>query len=172
GRAGWSRRGSLYQLPDVARAVRRVPRRAASGRPRERSRFRRDPVLRGMYADRGNGAAGPRHAALRSDEARWTARSTHRQASARRRAVAPGGPRRPDVESRRFSDATAISRTAARVSPDTGSRDRRVSSLRLDSSELLHQFAGGALASPSATRPTARDAPLPVDQRPASHARQ
>ena len=130
---GGGRRGRVSQLPDDARAVRSVHRRAHRGRPVPRPRVRRGAVLRGLHAGRGDGEARARDAALRADEARGPARSAHRARGARRRAAAHGGPRRADVESRRLPDAAPHPGAAARVPDDSRARERRVPALRLAS---------------------------------------
>ena len=62
-------RRRLPELPDDQGRVRRVLRGARRGRIGDRSRLRQRQVLRGLPADRGDGASRARHAALRADEA-------------------------------------------------------------------------------------------------------
>ena len=134
-------RRRVPQLPDVARAVRGVHRRAHRRRSGDGARVRRGAVLRGLHARRGDGAARARDAALRADEARRPRRSAHRARGVRRRAAAHGGSRGPDVESRRIPDAPSLSRAAARLPHDSRPRERRVPALRLDPPELVSQRA-------------------------------
>ena len=90
---GGRERGRVPQLPDVARAVRGVHRRADRRGSGDGARVRRGAVLRGMHARRGDGAARTRDAALRADEAGRPRRSAHRARGVRRRAAAHGGSR-------------------------------------------------------------------------------
>ena len=73
------RRGRrLSELPDDRRRVRAVLRRAGCRGVGDRARLRQGEVLRGLSADRGDGASRPRHAALRTDEAGRPRRSADR----------------------------------------------------------------------------------------------
>ena len=75
------RAGRLPELPDDARGVRAVLRRARLRRIGDGPRLRQGEVLRGLPADRGDGASRARHAALRPDEAGRPRRSAHRARS-------------------------------------------------------------------------------------------
>ena len=77
------RRRRLPQRPARPRASTwRSSRRCAPARRSPLKEFERDdPVLRGVPADRGDGRAGRRHAALRADEAGGPARPAHRPAA-------------------------------------------------------------------------------------------
>ena len=79
------RGGRLSELPADARRVRAVLRRARHRRVRHRPRLRQGEVLRGLPADRSDGASRPRHAAVRADEAGRPCRSADRRASRTRR---------------------------------------------------------------------------------------
>ena len=72
------RAGRLPELPVHARRVRRVLRRADARGVGDRPRLRQGDVLRGLPADRGDGAPRARHAALRADEAGRPDRSPRR----------------------------------------------------------------------------------------------
>jgi hypothetical protein len=54
------------------------------------------------------------------------------------------------VEPRRVPDAATVSRAAARVSHDSGSRERRVPAVRVDPPEFVPELAGVAVAAPVA----------------------
>ena len=120
------------------------------------ARVRRRAVLRGLHARRGDGAARPRDAALRADEAgRPRDPRTGREAYAvvQLRMEDRGG---PHVEPRRLPDAAPLSRAAARLPHDPRARERGVPALRLDPPQLVPQRAGRALAAPRAARRSAR----------------
>ena len=79
--AGRRWRGRLPELSADARGVRAVLRRARARRVGDGPRLRQGAVLRGLPADRGDGAPRRRHAAVRADEAGRARRSAHRDAS-------------------------------------------------------------------------------------------
>ena len=103
-------------------------------------------VLRGVSADRGDGPSGPRHAAVRTDEARRARRSAHGTAGVRGRAAAAGHSRRRSLQPRRLSDAVEVGRAGARAADDSRARVGRVRALRDGAPEHLHQRADGSSA--------------------------
>ena len=84
-------------------------------------------LFRGLPADRGDGRARPRDAALRADEAGRPDRSAHRPAALRRRAAAPGQCAGHAVEHGRLPDQ-AEARRAGRASSARSPAWRRPSS--------------------------------------------
>ena len=82
---------------------------------------------------------GPRHAALRADEAGRPHRSAHRPLSVRGRAAPAGHARRRSLQPRGFSDAVEVGRAGARAADDSRARAGRVRPLRHGAPQHLHQ---------------------------------
>ncbi len=102
--------------------------------------FEQRALLRGLPADRGDGAARRRHAALRADEAGRTARPG-RPAAVGGGAAAPGEPGPEPVQPGRLPVAHEMARAAARVPHDPRPRARRVRASRADPPQHLRQLA-------------------------------
>ena len=126
------RQRRLSELPVRPRAIRAV--RGCTSRSRSRSRAhsrRPDAVLRGMPADRRTGAARPRHAALRADEAGGPDRPAHRPAALCGGATPPGEPARGQLQPGRFSKPHAVRRAGAHL-PDDSRASKTPSSCATD----------------------------------------
>ena len=137
--AGAERRGRLPQLSVHEGRVRRVSRGHRLGREGRGARLRSHEVLRGMPADRSDGAPRGGHAALRSDEAGGAARSEDGPLAVRGGAVAPGQSRRRALQPGRLPDAAEVGRAGAGAADDSRPRAGRVRALRHDPPEHLHQ---------------------------------
>ena len=142
----WRRRrpGRLSELSVDARGVRAILRRAHARRVGDRARLRQGAVLRGLPADRSDGAPGRRHAALRADEAGRPGRSADRPRAVRRRAAAAGQPGRRPLQPRGLSDAAQVGRAGAGAAADSRSRAGRVRPVRHGAPQHLRQRADGA----------------------------
>ena len=138
------RAGRLPELSVHARRVRPLLRRARRRGVGDRARLRQHEVLRGLPADRGDGASRPRHAALRADEAGGPRRSAHRPLGLRGRAAAAGHARRRSLQPGRLPDAAQMERAGARAAPDPGPRAGRVRALRDGPPQHLRERADGA----------------------------
>ena len=131
-----------------------VARRVGAG-----ARLRQGEVLRGLPADRGDGAPRRRHAAVRADEAGRPRRSAHRPRAVRRGAAAAGQPRRRSLQPGRLPDADQVGRAGARAAADSRARAGRVRALRHGPPQHLRQRADGAardLAGADPRRPVLR----------------
>ena len=152
-------KGDGRRLPQRAarrRGIRGIPRCARRGGSASRARVRPGAVLRGVPSRRGDGAAGPRDAPLRPDEAGGTSRSTKRQGAPCGRSVAAGGPGGTDVEPRRLPDSAAHSGAAAGIPDDSR-----------DSSAPSFCDTGAFTGMPTSTAPrrSATRSPLADDDR-------
>ena len=88
-------------------------------RDSDAARVRRGEVLRGVPADRGDGASRRRHAAVRSDEAGRPRRSADRPRAVRGRAASPGQSRGRSLQPGWFPDADEMGRAGARAAADS-----------------------------------------------------
>ena len=107
-----------------------------------------DALLRGLPADRGDGGARRRHAALRADEAGRAGRSAHRPAAIRGGPAAPGQRARHAVQHGRLPDQADLRRAEAHLPHDPRAGARRVRPPGRRAPQHLHQ-------QPAPARPSA-----------------
>src|SRR6185295_489985 len=137
-RQGRGRR--LLERPAHGSAVRRAGQRAQDrGAVPAAPRVRPHALFRGLPAGGGDGRAGARRAALRTDEAGGVGNR-----GLRRGAAAAGGPRGTDVEPGGVPDPAQSAGPAARVPDDSGARERGIPALREHPPERVHQLAARA----------------------------
>ena len=137
------RTGRLSELPALEGRVRALLRRAGARGVGNGARLRQGAVLRGLPADRSDGASRPGYAALRSNEAGRAHRSAHRTLPVRRGAAASGHAGGRSLQSRRLSDAAQMGRAVARAAADSGPRAGGVRALRHGPPQHLHQRTDG-----------------------------
>ena len=147
-RQGGSRRHRrrLHQLPHDEGRVRRLPRCAARGRQNLlQGMGGLHALLRRLPADRGDGRARPRHAALRAHEAgRPVQPAQAGRAPARGGAAAPGQCARHAVEHGGLPDQAEARRADARVPHDPGAAGGRVRAPGRAAPQHLPQLAQAA----------------------------
>ena len=131
--------GDYLNCPFTQGRVRRVSRGHRLRRKSRRARLRLHEVLRGLSADRSDGASRAGDAALRTDEAGRAARSADRAAAVCGRAASPGQPRGRSLQPRRLSDAAQMGRAGARAADDSRSRAGGVRAVRDDPPQHVHQ---------------------------------
>ena len=134
-------RGRLPELSDGQGRVRRISHRGDGGREDGVARIRRREVLRGVPADRGDGAPRRRHAAVRADEAGRPDRSAHRARAVRVRPAPAGQPCGRPLQPRRLPDADEVGRAGARAAAHSRTRECRVRAVRDDPPQHVHQRA-------------------------------
>ena len=143
---GQGRHQGLHQLPDDQGAVSRLPPGPARRREdRIQGVGEEHALFRGLHADRGDGRARRRHAALRADEAGRPRRS----ASTGRWPYAVVQLRQDNalgtlVEHGRLPDQAEACRAGAAVPHHSGPRECRVRAARRAAPQHLHQFAAAA----------------------------